>query len=110
MFVSRVPQKAHCFVRENLARLAHGVATWMILSLTSSLQLGCALLLSEPPPANIEPPQKYLSVSAAAQRYRPAPDWWRAFRSVELTTLVERAIEANYDIAAAVARIEQADA
>src|SRR5215207_2339851 len=40
----------------------------------------------------------------------PAPDWWRGFRSRELTTLVERAHLANLDIAAAVARIEQADA
>ncbi len=40
----------------------------------------------------------------------PAPDWWRGFRSRELTTLVERAQLANLDIAAAVARIEQADA
>ena len=40
----------------------------------------------------------------------PAPDWWRGFRSRELTTLVERAYLANLDIAAAVARIEQADA
>jgi multidrug efflux system outer membrane protein len=40
----------------------------------------------------------------------PAPDWWRGFRSRELTDLVERAHLANLDIAAAVARIEQADA
>jgi len=40
----------------------------------------------------------------------PAPDWWRGFRSRELTGLVERAHLANLDIAAAVARIEQADA
>lgn len=40
----------------------------------------------------------------------PKPDWWRGFRSAELTSLVERAQLANLDIAAAVARIEQADA
>ena len=40
----------------------------------------------------------------------PAPDWWRGFRSRELTMLVERAQLANLDIAAAVARIVQADA
>ena len=40
----------------------------------------------------------------------PAPDWWRGFRSRELTDLVERAHLDNLDIAAAVARIEQADA
>jgi outer membrane protein, multidrug efflux system len=40
----------------------------------------------------------------------PAPDWWRGFRSRELTGLVELAYLGNLDIAAAVARIEQADA
>jgi NodT family efflux transporter outer membrane factor (OMF) lipoprotein len=41
---------------------------------------------------------------------RPALDWWRGFRSAELTKLVEEAESANFDIAAAVARITQADA
>jgi len=40
----------------------------------------------------------------------PSLDWWRAFRSRELTEIIEEALEANLDIAAAVARIVQADA
>jgi multidrug efflux system outer membrane protein len=40
----------------------------------------------------------------------PALDWWRGFRSAELTALIEEAQIANFDIAAAIARIEQADA
>ncbi len=40
----------------------------------------------------------------------PAPDWWRSFRSGELTDLMEQASAANLDIAAAVARIVEADA
>src|SRR6266852_2947824 len=40
----------------------------------------------------------------------PALDWWRGFQSKELTSLIEQAQAANYDIAAAIARIEQADA
>jgi outer membrane protein, multidrug efflux system len=40
----------------------------------------------------------------------PAPDWWRGFRSGELTRLMEEAQAANLDIAAAIARILQADA
>jgi NodT family efflux transporter outer membrane factor (OMF) lipoprotein len=53
-------------------------------------------------------------------RYREAPkvehsappplDWWRGFRTKELIELMEEAQTANFDIAAAVARIEQADA
>jgi len=40
----------------------------------------------------------------------PTLDWWRGFRSSELTQLMEEAHTVNLDIAAAVARIVQADA
>ena len=40
----------------------------------------------------------------------PPLDWWRGFRSKELTELIEEARTSNLDIAAAVARIVQADA
>lgn len=40
----------------------------------------------------------------------PSLDWWRGFRSTELTQLMEEAQTVNLDIAAAVSRIVQADA
>ena len=40
----------------------------------------------------------------------PQLDWWRQFRSRELTAIIEEARDANLDIAAAIARIVQADA
>ena len=40
----------------------------------------------------------------------PTLDWWRGFRSAELTQLMEEAQIVNLDIAAAVARLRQADA
>src|SRR5262249_61197992 len=40
----------------------------------------------------------------------PALDWWRGFRSRELTNLIEEAQLANFDIGAAIGRILQADA
>ena len=40
----------------------------------------------------------------------PTLDWWRGFRSAELTTLMEEAQTVNLDIAAATARFMQADA
>ena len=43
------------------------------------------------------------------QPFRPL-DWWRAFRSRELTEIIEEARSSNLDIAVAVARIVQADA
>jgi len=47
---------------------------------------------------------------AAAEQSLPRLDWWRGFRSRELTDLIEEARVANLDIAAAIARIVQADA
>jgi NodT family efflux transporter outer membrane factor (OMF) lipoprotein len=58
----------------------------------------------------VDTPPKYRAAAGEARGARPAPDWWRGFRSGELTMFVERAHLANLDIAAAVARIEQADA
>ena len=40
----------------------------------------------------------------------PALDWWRGFRSPELTRLIEEAQTSNFDIGAAIGRIMQADA
>jgi len=40
----------------------------------------------------------------------PPLDWWRGFRTAELTQLMEEAQTVNLDIAAAVSRIVQADA
>jgi NodT family efflux transporter outer membrane factor (OMF) lipoprotein len=40
----------------------------------------------------------------------PQLDWWREFRSAELTALIEEAQQVNLDIAVASARIAQADA
>jgi NodT family efflux transporter outer membrane factor (OMF) lipoprotein len=49
--------------------------------------------------------------SAKPQPYKPPPlDWWRGFRTKELIWLMEEAQTANFDVAAAVARIVQADA
>lgn len=40
----------------------------------------------------------------------PAADWWREFHSPELDALIRRAQIANLDLAAAVARVREADA
>jgi NodT family efflux transporter outer membrane factor (OMF) lipoprotein len=40
----------------------------------------------------------------------PATAWWNGFQSPALTTYIEQAQRANYDIAAAAARVAQADA
>ncbi|HEV2549773.1 MAG TPA: efflux transporter outer membrane subunit [Stellaceae bacterium] len=40
----------------------------------------------------------------------PSADWWRGFGSSELDALIAEAQKANYDLAAAVARVREADA
>jgi NodT family efflux transporter outer membrane factor (OMF) lipoprotein len=55
-------------------------------------------------------PLTYRAARGKAYAALPKLDWWRSFRSGELTKLMEEAQIANLDIAAAVARIVQADA
>jgi NodT family efflux transporter outer membrane factor (OMF) lipoprotein len=72
---------------------------------------GCILTTDTlPTGAVVDVPPKYREASGKPRAALPAPDWWRGFRSRELTMFVERAHLDNLDIAAAVARIEQADA
>jgi NodT family efflux transporter outer membrane factor (OMF) lipoprotein len=40
----------------------------------------------------------------------PSADWWKSFGSQQLNSLIERARQHNYDLAAAAARIQEADA
>lgn len=82
---------------------------------TSSLVLplaGC-LLKQDLPEPNLVIPASYDNGPRnpkVAQARTPPYDWWRQFRSRELSAIVEQAHLANLDIAAAVARIVQADA
>jgi NodT family efflux transporter outer membrane factor (OMF) lipoprotein len=71
---------------------------------------GC-ILGSERPELNLEVPTAYHEAQKhAPDAAVPALDWWRGFRSKELTSLMEDAQIFNLDIAVAVAQIVQADA
>ena len=83
-------------------RLLGGLAAAALLS-------GCLLGPERTDPA-VDVPPKYLAGSTKPNAALPAPDWWNSFRSRELTSLVTTAQAMNFDIAAAVARIQQADA
>ena len=85
-------------------RHALPVAAMTCLSLT-----GCITGYEKPDTA-LEVADKYRYAGTQPDRALPALDWWRSFRSSELTTLIEDAQTANLDIAVAVARITQADA
>jgi multidrug efflux system outer membrane protein len=64
----------------------------------------------EKPDIALEVPPGYRYGPRRPDAALPVLDWWRGFRSRELTTLMEAAQTDNLDIAAAVARIAQADA
>jgi outer membrane protein, multidrug efflux system len=70
---------------------------------------GCILTQDLPDPA-LDIPQGYKAARLTAPDAPPSLDWWRGFRSPELTTLMEEAQTVNLDIAAATARFIQADA
>jgi NodT family efflux transporter outer membrane factor (OMF) lipoprotein len=71
---------------------------------------GC-ILGTERPDLNLEIPAAYREAGhRAPDAHVPALDWWRGFRSNELTMLMDAAQIYNLDIAVAIAQIVQADA
>lgn len=80
------------------------------LALAALLALsGCVLAPNVPSPKP-NPPSHYRAGDAGATAIWPAPDWWRNFNSPELDQLVSQARHSNFDLAAAAARVAQADA
>src|SRR5580704_13798828 len=91
------------------ARFVRIASTLSALVLAPGLS-GC-ILGSERPDLNLDVPAAYREGSRGApDAALPAADWWRGFRSSELTMLMEAAQIYNLDIAVAVAEIVQADA
>ena len=81
----------------------------------SALLLGPALsgciLGTERPDLNLDLPATYREGGhKAPDAHLPAVDWWRGYKSSELTSLMDAAQIYNLDIAVAIAQIVQADA
>ena len=82
-----------------------------LLLLTLSPVLSGCILGSERPELALEVPDAYRAAPKGnADSAVPAVDWWRGFRSNELTALMDAAQLYNLDIAVALAQIVQADA
>jgi outer membrane protein, multidrug efflux system len=98
--------------RAKFARSVRIASAFSVLVLAPGLS-GC-ILGSERPDLNLEVPAIYRQESRASRSAPdtsvPAADWWRGFRSSELTGLMESAQIYNLDIAVAIAQIIQADA
>ena len=87
----------------------------MVLRTTSSaltlalLLAGCDLGPDYERP-QVELPVAFRATAATEAAAWPSDDWWRGFGSAELNELIDQARAQNLDIAAAIARVRQADA
>src|SRR5438445_3766995 len=84
----------------------------LALALGASLT-GCAVGPKyHRPTANLQPFHNAVSIETRTTSL-PAPSldqWWTGFRDPELTLIVNRALEQNLDLAAAITRVQQARA
>ena len=74
-----------------------------------SLLSGCDIGHDYRRPA-LDIPAAYRATTQTEAAAWPSADWWRGFRSPELNDLIGQARTQNLDIAAAIARVRQADA
>ncbi len=89
------------------SRCVAPVLRWVAVLGLAGASGACVLTQDLPDPAlDVPATYKYAGKADAP----PSLDWWRGFRSAELTQLMEEAQTVNLDIAAAVSRIIQADA
>ncbi|MBI3700484.1 MAG: efflux transporter outer membrane subunit [Afipia sp.] len=96
-----------CPADPSRSRRLVGIGSALMLA---ALSAGC-IVTADVPNAALDVPDIYKSASPIdSDETPPSLDWWRAFRSPELTVLMEEAQRVNLDIAAATARIVQADA
>lgn len=99
----------------NTVLATQGLAQWVwrgarclpVLAVIAT-SAGCILTRDLPDPA-LDIPTGYKAARLTTTGAPPTLDWWRGFHSRELTGLMEEAQTVNLDIAAATARIIQAD-
>ena len=84
-------------------------AAGVLLALAVSPSLSGCILGSERPELNLEVPTTYRATPSSDTAV-PVLDWWRGFRSSELSALMDAAQIYNLDIAVAIAQLIQADA
>ncbi|MGE0288496.1 MAG: efflux transporter outer membrane subunit [Bradyrhizobium sp.] len=92
------------------ADVARPAVRWIAVLGMALGSSGCLLTSDLPDPALDVPPGYKAAGTRDPMDAPPTLDWWRGFRSGELTTLMEEAQTVNLDIAAATARFRQADA
>jgi NodT family efflux transporter outer membrane factor (OMF) lipoprotein len=82
-----------------------------LLTLCLPLCAGLAACSTPPTPASdIAAPPAWQGAAASPSAPRPTTQWWHAFASRELDRLVQQALHNAHDLAAATARVRQAQA
>jgi len=71
---------------------------------------GCSLGPAYRRPSIPPPPAWSTPTAATLPQGWPSADWWRGFHSAELTQLMAGGRAANDDLAAAIARVREAEA
>ncbi len=82
-----------------------GLAGLFLVQILSGCMFG-----TERPDLALSAPPAYRATRGDVHAAVPALDWWRGFRSAELTRFIEEAQTDSFDIGAAIGRILQADA
>lgn len=81
------------------------------LSLLSiSLFIAACSATSTPPQSGLQAPTSWQSLDASTDQPLPGDHWWKAFASAPLNQLIEQARLGSFDLAAAAARVRQAQA
>lgn len=60
--------------------------------------------------SGLEPGAAFRNAAPGAAAQWPDPEWWTGFNAPEMDRLMQAAMEGNFDLAAAAARVRQADA
>ena len=99
---------AHARTSPSLMKPSRHSSALLALALAAPALTGC-IQTPRPDPA-LDVPKVFGNAPGDRAAAPPRADWWKSFGSAELTRMVQTAEAENLDIAAAVARIQQADA
>ncbi len=106
-----VPRQVRDRFQSGVRSRATRRAVCAALALAVSPGLSGCILGTERPDLNLDMSATYRAAPRGdADAALPAVDWWRGFRSAELTALMDAAQIYNLDIAVTIAQIIQADA
>jgi NodT family efflux transporter outer membrane factor (OMF) lipoprotein len=98
----------------NLTRFNHALkALYLGVLISTLLQSGCTVGPKyRPPSVQLQPFHNAPAIAgrATGSATPPLDTWWTGFQDSELTRIIQRALDQNLDLQAAVARVEQARA